>query len=281
MTPIIDVRAVAERLAAGVGSPPGVVLVLGSGLGAAAEALEGAVTVPFTDLPGYPPTTVEGHRGRYVAGRLGGEPVLLQCGRFHLYEGASPDVMVAPVRVAAAMGAHTLILTSAAGAIRPTYEPGDLVVLEDHVNWMFGSPLVGPVREAETRFPDMSAPYDPALRALTKDVALSMGVGLEEGVYAAVPGPQYETRAEVRALARLGADVVGMSTVPEVLAARALGLRCLAISVVTNKATGLGDDLLRHGAVIARARDATARLVEVLKRVVPRIVEDGYAVSTK
>lgn len=277
----LDVAAAAEHLRSRLGSQPRIAVVLGSGLGAVEDAVSGAVTVPFADVPGYPSPGVAGHAGRYVAGQLGGAEVLLQCGRFHRYEGHPSDVVAGLVRVAAALGAHAIVFTNAAGAVRRDLEPGDLVLLDDHVNLMFGSPLFGPVRDGETRFPDMSRPYDPALRKVALEAALESGVRLEEGTYVAVLGPQYETPAEVRMLARLGADVVGMSTVPEVLVARALGVRCLAFSVVTNKATGLGEHGLSHTDVIERGRRAGARLAELLSRVVPRIASEPYPASTK
>jgi purine-nucleoside phosphorylase len=281
MTAGFDVSAAAERIRSRLGPVPDVAVVLGSGLGAVEEALSDPVVMPFEDVPGFPAPTVRGHAGRYVAGTLGGAPVLLQCGRFHLYEGHANDIVAAPVRVAAALGVEVLVLTNAAGAIRPTLEPGDTVLLGDHINWMFGSPLVGPVREGETRFPDMSEAYDAGLRGLAREVAAEVDQRVEEGVYAAVLGPAYETPAEVRMLARMGADVVGMSTVPEVIVARALGLRCLAFSVVTNHAAGLGSGVLSHEEVLECGREAGKRLARLLTRLVPRIVDGGYAVSTK
>jgi purine-nucleoside phosphorylase len=277
----VNVEAAAAHLRSRIGAPPPVGIVLGSGLGRLEGEVADPVTVPFDEVPGYPRTSVAGHAGRYVVGRLGGARVLLQCGRFHAYEGLAPDAVAAPVRVAAALGLRTMIFTNAAGGIRHTLEPGDLVLVEDHVNWMFGSPLSGPVRGGEERFPDMSAPYDPELRGLARDVALELGERIEEGTYAAVLGPQYETPAEVRMLARFGADLVGMSTVPEVLVARALGLRCLAFSVVTNEATGLGQGTLGHEEVMERGRVAGVRLAALLKRLVPRIADEPYSASTK
>jgi purine-nucleoside phosphorylase len=188
-----------------------------------------------------------------------------------LYEGHSPDVVAAPVRVMAELGVKTLVVTNAAGGLRAKLEPGDLVLLEDHINLTGRSPLVGPVREGEERFPDMSAPYDPELRLLAVEAAADLGIGLRSGVYAGVLGPSYETAAEVRMLAALGADVVGMSTVTEVIAARASGLRCLAFSVVTNKATGLGGGALSHAEVMAVGREAGRRLAKILRAIVPRM----------
>jgi purine-nucleoside phosphorylase len=230
-----------------------------------------AESIDFERLPGFPPTGVPGHAGRLVLGRLAGTEVLVQAGRYHLYEGHAPDVVVAPVRVMAELGVKILVLTNAAGGIRSTLHPGDIVLLEDHLNLMFRSPLVGRVRESEERFPDMSAPYDAELRLLAVEAAAEAGVALQSGVYAGVLGPSYETAAEVRMLAKLGADVVGMSTVPEVIAARARGLRCLAFAVVTNKATGLGGGQLSHEEVVAVGRTAGERLGRVLRGLVGRM----------
>jgi purine-nucleoside phosphorylase len=276
-----DVARAASFLASKLPFMPGVAVVLGSGLGPLAGELEGATSVAFEDVPGLPPPGVPGHAGRFVAGRLGGAEVLFQCGRYHLYEGHPPDVVGAPSRVAAALGVETLVLTNAAGGVRPSLEPGDLVLLDDHINLSARSPLVGPVEEGEVRFPDMSAPYDAGLRNIALAAAAELGIELERGVYAAVLGPAYETAAEVRMLGALGADVVGMSTVPEVLVARASGMRCLALSVVTNKATGLGGGVLSHEDVIATGHRAGERLARLLRVVIPRIVDDAQSGATK
>jgi purine-nucleoside phosphorylase len=206
-----------------------------------------------------------------VVGRLDGSEVLFQSGRYHLYEGHSPDVVAAPVRAVAELGVTTLVLTNAAGGLRAQLEPGDLVLLEDHINLTGRSPLVGAVRQGEERFPDMSAPYDPELRLRAVEAAAELGIGVTSGVYAGVLGPSYETAAEVRLLAKLGADVVGMSTVTEVIAARARGLRCLGFSVVTNKATGLGGGALSHAEVVAVGKSAGERLARLLRAVVPKL----------
>ncbi len=246
-------------------------VVLGSGLGPVVESLTNATTIPFAHIPGFPSTTVAGHLGAFVAGRLDGTDVLLQAGRIHLYEGHGADVVAVPVRVMAELGVEVVVMTNAAGGIRANLEPGDLVLLEDHINLTGRSPLVGPVREGETRFPDMSAPYDPALRLLAVEVAAELGIGLTSGVYAGVLGPSYETAAEVRMLGKLGAALVGRSTVTEVIAARARGLRCLAISVVTNTATGLGGGSLSHAEVVAVGRDAGVRLAKLLGAITAKL----------
>lgn len=281
MTPSIDVAAAADHLRVRGGSVPGISIVLGSGLGALEAALSDPIVIPFDQMPGYPAVSVEGHEGRYVMGRLSGVDVLLQCGRFHYYEGHAGGVVAAPVRVAAALGVRGFIFTNAAGAIRPDLGPGDFVLLADHLNLMSTNPLVGPVRAGEARFPDMSSAYDPDLRRLAVETARELQVALGEGTYAAMLGPSYETPAEVRMLAGLGADVVGMSTVPEVIVARALGLRCLALSVVTNHAAGLTAGALSHQEVLEVGREASEVLAQLLAQLVPRISEELYSGSTK
>ncbi len=235
------------------GRQPKVAIVLGSGLGALADQLETPVRIPYQEIPGFPSPTVEGHAGALVCGTLGDRMVLAQSGRFHSYEGHDGDTVALPVRVFSRLGITTLLLTNAAGGIRRSFGPGMLMLLSDHINLTGQNPLFGPVLEGEIRFPDMSAPYDRELRLIARRVALKNGVGLEEGVYAGLLGPSYETPAEVRMLERLGADAVGMSTVLEVIAARARGLRCLAISTITNPAAGLTVATLDHAEVMETA----------------------------
>jgi purine-nucleoside phosphorylase len=252
---------------------PAAVLVLGSGLGGLAEEIGDPVRIPYTGIPAFPRSTVAGHAGALVAGTWEGVEVVAMQGRFHLYEGWDPAAVALPIRVLRALGAETLVLTNAAGGVRPGLQPGDLMLIEDHINFMGRNPLVGPVFEGELRFPDMSTPYDAEYRAAARAVAEEQGVALEEGVYAAVLGPSYETPAEVRMLGRLGADAVGMSTVPEVIVARALGMKVLAFSCITNLAAGLGQESLSHDEVMevgARVRDRLAGLVRgVLPRIAP------------
>ncbi len=280
MSEAFDVASAVDHLRSRLPEVPRIGIVLGSGLGGVADRVTGRTEVPFARVPGYPGTSVAGHAGTYVAGRLGDTAVLLQSGRFHRYEGHPDDIVAAPIRVAAALGVHTLILTNAAGGIRRDLDPGAIMLLADHINWMFTSPLIGAVHGREERFPDMSRPYDEALADLARTAARDLGVRLDEGVYAAVLGPAYETPAEVRLLERLGADAVGMSTVPEVLVARALGLRCLAFSVVTNRAAGLGAGALGHEEVIATGREAGTRLAELLAHLVVEI-DRSYPGSAK
>jgi len=260
---------------------PEIVLVLGSGLGALARRVESPVSVAFDELPDFPPTSVSGHAGRWVAGRLGGRAVLVQEGRYHAYEGWGDAVVAAPVRVAAALGVRSMLMVSAAGGVDPVLGPGELVLLDDHLNLGWRHPLGGPVPEGEQRFPDMSAPYDPRLQRTALAAAARLGIGLHRGVYAGVSGPSYETAAEVRMLRRLGADVIGMSTVPEVIVARARGVRCLAIAVVTNKATGLAPSSLSHDEVVATARAAADRVERLLVAVLEALPGSGPVQSSE
>jgi len=253
---------------------PAALIVLGSGLGDLADHLSDATRLRYRDIPGFPIPTVDGHKGELVLGQLAGRDVLAQSGRFHMYEGHDADTSALCIRTAAAVGIRTVLLTNAAGGIRRTFKPGTLMLIADHVNLQFQSPLVGAVRSGEQRFPDMSDPYDPALRALARDVARDRGVHLEEGVYAGLLGPNYETPAEVRMLERLGADAVGMSTVAEVLAARALGLRCMGISTVTNLASGIGHEALSHADVMATARAVQRDMISLFTGIIEKLPAD-------
>ncbi|HTG50372.1 MAG TPA: purine-nucleoside phosphorylase, partial [Gemmatimonadales bacterium] len=239
-------RAVGDRLE----RIPEIAIVLGSGMGLLAERLSQPRRIPYAEIPHFPRTTVVGHQGELVAGSLGGAPVLLQSGRFHLYEGHPPDTVALPVRVFAELGVKLLLLTNAAGGIRRSFARGVLMLIADHLNLTFRNPLIGPDLPGEERFPDMSDPYDRELRALAREVAVRRKVGLEEGVYIQVLGPSYETPAEIRMAERMGADAIGMSTAVEVIVARARGLRCLAFSTITNPAAGTTHERLNHADVI-------------------------------
>ena len=260
-------RVVRERI---VGSPR-VAVVLGSGLGGLVDSLERAVSIPFTDLPGLPRTSVVGHGGRYVAGRLAGLDVLLQAGRVHAYEGCSPDEVVAPVRIAAALGVETLLLTNAAGGIHPGLSPGDLLLLQDQIDFSFRPLPTAPLRPGTIRAPEVQTPFDADLAGTISAAARATGIDLPVGTYAGLHGPSFETPAEVRMLAKIGADVVGMSTVAEVVTARALGLRVAALSLVTNRATGLAPEPLSHDEVLAVGRESGARLERLLREVLTRL----------
>ena len=250
---------------------PRVAIVLGSGLSSVADAVQSPIRVPYAAIPGFPQPGAPGHKGELVGGALEGVPVMVQSGRFHLYEGHPADVAALPTRVFAALGATTLIVTNAAGGIRHTFRPPTLMLIADHINLMFRNPLVGPVAEGDERFPDMSDPYDPALRALARQVAQAERIPLEEGVYAALLGPSYETPAEIRMLQRLGADAVGMSTVPEVIAARARGIRCLGFSSITNVAAGLSAQKLSHVEVLEAGKQVAGQLERLIRGVLKRL----------
>jgi len=230
--------------------PPVAGIVLGSGLGGLASEIEGAVRIPFAEVPGFPQATVAGHAGALLVGRLAGRPVVLLAGRFHMYEGHPAPLAGFPVRVLHALGTPVLVVSNAAGGLRRTFRPGDLMVIDDHVNFMFRNPLEGTLEEGDVRFPDMSAPYDRDLIARVREVAREHAIALVEGVYCGELGPTYETLAEIRMFDRLGVDAVGMSTVPEVVVARAMGMRVLGISCITNMAAGLGAAKLDHREVL-------------------------------
>jgi purine-nucleoside phosphorylase len=247
---------------------PTVAMVLGSGLGSLTEGLADPVRLSFAEIPGFPAAAVEGHSGDLVAGHLGGKEVLVQSGRFHQYEGHSAATVALPVRTFASLGVKALLLTNAAGGIRRTFRPGALMLIADQLNLTFVNPLVGGLMRDELRFPDMSDPYDLELRGLARAVAQHSRIFLEEGVYAGVSGPSYETPAEIRMLERWGADAVGMSTVHEVVAARARGLRCLGISTITNLAAGLTPVRLSHHEVIRASRRAAQALGELVAGIV-------------
>jgi purine-nucleoside phosphorylase len=257
-------EAVARRLD---GVAPRVAIIAGSGLGLLANRVQGARRIAYADIPGFPEPGVAGHKAELVLGTLAGVPVVVQAGRFHLYEGHSPETVTLPVRVFDRLGARTLIVTNAAGGVRRAFRPGALMLIADHINLMWRNPLVGPLVGGEDRFPDMSAPYDPLLRARARDAARAAQIPLEEGVYAGLLGPSYETPAEIRMLERLGADAVGMSTVPEVLVARARGLRVLGFSVVTNPAAGLAAEPLSHADVLEIGARAGAQLATLIEAV--------------
>jgi purine-nucleoside phosphorylase len=255
----------------GFGAPE-VGIVLGSGLGALADAVEDRVSVETAELPGYPVSDVEGHAGALVSGALAGRRVLVFRGRVHYYEGFSLAEVAFPVRVLAALGGRTLILTCAAGGIADGLEPGSLMLLRDHLNLMGGSPLRGPNDGAlGPRFPDMTGVYDPGLRASAREAAAELGIPLEEGVYAAFHGPEYETPAEIRMARSLGADAVGMSTVPEAIAARHAGLRVAAIALVTNRAAGLAAGPLSHDEVLEAGRRASASVAALVAELCRRL----------
>lgn len=266
------VEQAADVVARRMGSlEPRVAIVLGSGLGFLADEVREAVRIPYAEIPGFPQPGVAGHAGQLVAGTLEGVPVLVQSGRFHLYEGHSPEIVGLPARVFGKLGAGVLIVTNAAGGIRPTFRPGTLMLIADHVNLMFRNPLIGPVQAGEERFPDMSDPYDHELRTMAREVARDRKIPLEEGVYVGLLGPTYETPAEIRMLQRLGADAVGMSTVPEVIVARARGMRCVGFSTITNPAAGLSAAPLSHEDVLRVGKEVSDTLGGLIKGLVGKL----------
>lgn len=247
---------------------PVAAIILGSGLGGLASRLGGATRISYRDIPGFAEPRVAGHAGELLHGTLGGREVLALAGRFHLYEGHEAAHSAFPVRVAYALGARTLVLSNAAGGIRRTLRPGQLMLIADHLNVMFRNPLVGRLVPGDERFPDMSDPYETALRRQVHASARALGIRLEDGVYAGLLGPSYETPAEVRMMERLGADAVGMSTVPEVIVARALGMRCVAVSCITNPAAGTSPHPIHHDEVIAVTRAAASDFERLVEHVV-------------
>ncbi len=247
---------------------PATGVVLGSGLGAFADALEEAVAVPFAEIPHFPASTVVGHSGALVVGRCRGVPVAVLKGRVHFYEGYRLDEVVFPVRALGRLGVKTLVLTNAAGAINAAFAPGELMVIEDHIN-LLGNPLLGPNEETlGPRFPDMTEAYDRGLRDVAEAACRAAGVRGHRGVYVSIPGPSYETPAEIRMFRAVGADAVGMSTVPEVIAARHMGLRVVGLSCLTNMAAGVTDRKLDHREVLETGERVKAALLEVLARIV-------------
>jgi purine-nucleoside phosphorylase len=259
------------------GARPSTAIVLGSGLGGLTNRLAAPRRLPYRDIPGFPASHVAGHEGALISGTLGGIPVLCQSGRFHAYEGHAPETVALPVRVFAALGIRTLMVTNAAGGIAARLSAGALMLLSDLINLTFTNPLHGPVRPGESRFPDLSAPFDPQLTRMALAIASQLGLRLEHGVYAGVMGPSYETPAEIGMLRRCGADAVGMSTVQEVIAARANGLRCLGISVITNRAAGLSGSRLSHEEVLAASAAAAHDLERLLAELVPQANDLGAA----
>lgn len=267
-----ELAAAVAAIRARTAIEPAVGVVLGSGLGAFADAIEDEVEIPYTDIPAWPHATAVGHAGTLVLGTFAGRPIVAMKGRAHLYEGHPPAKVVLGVRVLGLLGVRTLVLTNACGAIDPTLDPGQLVLVADHINFQGTSPLVGPNDdELGPRFPDMSDAYDPGLRAAARAAGARVGLELPERVYAAWLGPAFETPAEIRMLAALGAGLVGMSTVPEVLAARHMGIRCLAISCVTNMAAGVLPEPIDHEQVLEIGGRASGALTSLLRELVPTL----------
>jgi purine-nucleoside phosphorylase len=252
-------------------SEPDAAVILGSGLGRLADRITDRVVISYEDIPGFPSPTVVGHSGAVVAGTLGRRRVIALSGRFHMYEGHDASMAGFPVRVLHELGARTLIVTNAAGGVRRTFSPGDIMLIRDHINLMFRNPLIGRVEAGEERFPDMSEPYDLALQQTARDVAKAKSLALKEGVYAGLLGPTYETPAEVKMLAFLGADAVGMSTVPEVIVARARGMRVLGFSCITNLASGISTTPITHAEVLETTLVAEERMSVLVTGIIERL----------
>lgn len=251
---------------------PDVAIILGTGLGGVAREIEVEAEVPYEAIPGFPLSTVETHAGKLLLGRLAGRAVVAMQGRFHRYEGYDLRQVTFPVRVMHALGAKTLFVSNACGGMHPLWAPGDLVLISDHINLLGDNPLVGPNDERlGPRFPDMSEPYDPSLRMLARQVALDLGIVLREGVYVAVAGPNLETRAEYRMLRAIGADVVGMSTVPEVIVAGHQGMRTVGISIITDQCLPDALEPADISRIIATAGRAEPRLTRLITAMVERL----------
>jgi purine-nucleoside phosphorylase len=266
------IREAQDWLASRTKLRPRVAVVLGSGLGAFADALLGREEFPYAQIPHWPVSTAVGHAGKLVFGLLGTLEVAVMSGRVHLYEGLTPAQVVFGVRVLGSLGVRAIVFTNAAGGINASFERGGLVLISDHINLQGFNPLAGPNDDAlGPRFPDMSEAYSRSFRETAKQVAREVGVKVNEGVYAAVLGPSYETPAEIRYLRAIGADLVGMSTVPEVIAANHMGIRCLGISCVTNMAAGVLPQKIRHEEVLETGAAVRDTLVKLLKALLPRL----------
>ena len=248
---------------------PTIGLVLGSGLGVLADEIENPVVIPYDEIPGFTKSTVVGHKGQLVIGKLRGKQVVAMQGRFHYYEGHDLEAVVFPIRVMKLLGVETMIITNAAGGINESYGEGNLMLIRDHINLTARNPLIGPNDdEMGTRFPDMSEAYSKDLRNLAKNVAEEQGINLQEGVYVGLLGPSYETPAEIRMLRTLGADAVGMSTVPEVIVARHMNVKVLGISCISNMAAGILEQPLSHEEVMATTERVKSQFLTLVKEIV-------------
>lgn len=268
--------AAAEKAAAAIRDrsgkeEPAIGLILGSGLGGLTKAITGSVRIPFGDIPGFPGATVAGHDGALIVGQLAGRRVAALSGRFHMYEGHPAALAAFPVRVLHALGARVLFVSNAAGGISPKLAVGDLMMISDHLNLMGTNPLVGAAENGEVRFPDMTDAYDPALRRTLRTTAEKLDISLREGVYAGLLGPSYETPAEVKMLRGLGADAVGMSTVPEVIVARAIGMRVAGVSCITNAAAGVTGAALSHAEVLETTTRVSVKFESLVTEFVARM----------
>lgn len=251
---------------------PEVGLILGSGLGVLADSIREAVTIPYADIPHFPVSTVEGHAGELLVGCVGDRPVLLMKGRFHMYEGYAGEAVTFPIRVMKALGVRALLVTNAAGGVNTAYAPGELMLIADHLNLTGTNPLIGPnLPELGLRFPDMSEAYSKRLREKARTIAAAQKLQLQEGVYAGLLGPSYETPAEIRMLRALGADAVGMSTVSEVIVARHAGIEVLGISCISNMAAGILDQPLSHEEVMETTDRVKQQFLQFVIELIPQL----------
>ena len=254
------------------GTDVSVAVILGSGLGAFADALSNGTAIPYNDIPGFARATVEGHAGRLVIGKIGESSVAAMQGRFHFYEGYSLEDVTFPIRVLKLLGVHTLILTNASGALNVEFQPGSLMLITDHINLMGANPLIGANDERfGPRFPDLTNAYSPDLQDVVLQEARAMGLQMWRGVYASLTGPSYETPAEIHMVRALGADAVGMSTVPEAIVARHMDMQVVGISCITNLAAGVSDRPVDHSQVMATGERVRESFTELLRRVIPRV----------
>jgi purine-nucleoside phosphorylase len=262
----------AQTIRSRTGIQASVAIVLGSGLGGFAEDLTDAVTIPYQEIPGFARSTVEGHAGRLVIGKIGEVAIAAMQGRFHFYEGYSLEQVTFPTRVLKLLGVHTLLLTNAAGTLNIEFTPGSLMLISDHLNLLGDNPLRGENDPRfGPRFPDLTSVYAPDLQSVVIDEARAMGLNVRRGIYAGLSGPSYETPAEIHMLRSLGADAVGMSTVPEAIVARHMNMRVVGISCITNLAAGVSDALVDHSQVMATGERVRLQFSELLKRVLPRL----------
>jgi purine-nucleoside phosphorylase len=263
------IRQTREYILSKAGQAPAIGLILGSGLGVLADEIENPISISYDDIPHFPVSTVAGHKGRLIIGNLMGKCVIAMQGRFHFYEGHSMEAVTYPIRVMKAIGVNQILVTNAAGGINPSFKPGDLMLIQDHINLTSQNPLIGP-NDAEfgERFPDMSEAYSHKLIALAKGVAAKEQVNVVEGVYAGMLGPSYETPAEIKFLGMIGADAVGMSTVPEVIVARHSGLDVLGISCISNMAAGISEQALTHDEVMETTEMIKAQFLKLVKGII-------------
>jgi purine-nucleoside phosphorylase len=266
------IREAADAIQARTQLKPEVAIILGSGLGSVADLLADTVSIPYTDIPHFHGTSIEGHAGRMVIGKIQGVPTVVLQGRFHVYEGYSMEDVVLPTRTVCALGIHTIILTNAAGGINPRFRAGDLMLIDDHINLMGNNPLKGPnLAQMGPRFPDMTEAYSKECLAVLTQSAIEQGVAVHQGVYAGVLGPTYETPAEIRMLRTVGGDAVGMSTIPETIAAVHLGVRVAGISMITNLAAGMSPAKLTHQEVIENSKFGAEKMAKLLASALPRL----------